>query len=161
MTDAAQPNSRNTQAQPDTRDRNRRKRPLTSTQVTFAAILAIGLMLALNFSARIDADRDLQEIRRKVEQEIDLLRREQSSLIAELDYAASDAFVEAWARSEGKMVREGEVLVIPVPLTVATPVTDAETVAVSDFTDFADEPLDDVDNWKLWWSLLFDVPPPG
>lgn len=161
MTDAAQPNPRNAQAQPNTRDKSRRRRPLTSTQVTFAAILAIGLMLALNFSARIDADRDLQEIRRKVEQEIDLLRHEQSNLIAELEYAASDAFVEAWARSERKMVREGEVLVIPMPLTVATPVQDTATLPVSDAVAINDEPVQNVDNWKLWWSLLFDVPPPG
>ena len=81
----------------------------------FAAILSIGLMLALNFSNRIQADQELRSIHDKVVTEIDLLRREQTALLDELNYVRSDGFVETWAHSEGKMIRDGEVIVIPKP----------------------------------------------
>ena len=36
-------------------------------------------------------------------------------MTAQRDYVLSDAYVEQWARGDGKMVRPGEVLVVPVP----------------------------------------------
>jgi len=134
----------------------RRKRVLSGTQIMFAAILAIGLVLAVNFSSRIDDDQALRDVQQQITQEIDLLRREQSELIAELEFAQSDAFVEAWARSEGKMIREGEVLVVPVPSGIAIDLTpqnaDVTTVQIG-------EP--DPPSWSLWWSLFFDEESPS
>lgn len=133
----------------------RRLRQLSSTQVMFAVILAVGLMLAVNFSSRIVADRDLQQIQNKVLQEIDLLRREQSDLIDRLNFVQSDAYVETWARSEGKMVREGEVLVRPVPSTTLVEPTPVAQTAVP-----VDTTLPEPENWQLWWALFFDSSPP-
>ena len=138
--------------------RVRRTRPLTSTQVIFAAVVAIGLMLTINFSSRIVADRDLQEIRRTVIQEIDLLKREQATLIDQLAYAGSDAYVEDWARSDGKMVREGDILVRPIPSNTFvenTQITQQDVAFVSPETR-APDPV----SWHLWWALFFDTPPP-
>src|SRR3990172_8720616 len=95
--------------------RRRTRNRLSSVQVMFAAILAIGLLLAFTYSSRIAAGQPLEHFSQQVLQEIDQLKQEQAALIAERDYAMSDAYVEAWARDEGKMVRPGEVLVIPVP----------------------------------------------
>lgn len=135
----------------------RRDRQLTSTQVMFAVILAIGLMLAINFSNRISADRDLQAIREKVLQEIELLRREQSDLIAELAFTRSDAYVESWARSQGRMVREGEILfrLFPAELT-AEEVEQAQTPLVAEVQTTLPQP----EPWQLWWGLFFDSEPP-
>ena len=88
-------------------------------------------------------------------QEIDFLERQQTELIDELNYVKSDAFVETWAHDEGKMVREGEVLVLPQPISrdvgiAPTPVP---------FVDFETKPPDP-ENWELWWSLFFDGDPP-
>lgn len=131
-------------------------RPLSSTQVMFAVILAVGLMLAVNFSSRIVADRSLREVQQKVLEEIDTLKQEQGQLLERLDYVKSDAYVEAWAHGEGKMVREGEVLVFPVPSTYATPVP---VIASSDVT--AQTTLPRPENWQVWWALFFDSPPPN
>lgn len=141
----------------DTRQRrNRRSRQLTGTHFIFAAIIAIGLALAINFSNRIIADRELREIEAAVENEIDLLQGEQQDLLQRLDYVRGDAFVEDWARSEGKMIREGEVLVIPVPAAQnATPVP-----LIEDMPDMQTAPPEP-ETWELWWALFFDTPPPG
>jgi len=82
------------------------------------------------------------------------LERQQSSLISELNYVKSDAYVETWARDEGKMILEGEVLVLPQPMNntveaVATPVS---------FAAFETTPPEP-ENWELWWALFFDTAP--
>jgi len=136
--------------------KNRHPRQLTSTQIMFAAILAIGLMLAINFSGRIGADRELQDVLTAVEREIELLEREQFTLERQLEFVRSDAYVERWARSEGRMVRSGETIVKPIPATSFS----APVRRVSDDVPLrTSEPQPQ--NWQLWWSLFFDVQPPG
>lgn len=121
----------------------------------FAAILAIGLMLAINFSTRISNSRLQRETYNNIENEVDALQQEQATLIAELDYVQGDTYVERWARSEGKMVRPGEVLVIPVPLN-NTPIATPTPSVVIQVETSPPKP----DNWTLWWALFFDSPPP-
>lgn len=135
--------------------RPRQLKPLSSTQVMFAVILAVGLMLAVNFSSRIVADRSLRDVQETVLREIDLLKREQEELLERLDYVKSDSYVESWAHSEGKMVREGEVLVFPVPSSFATPMP----VVIASEAD-VQTTLPRPDNWEVWWALFFDTTPP-
>ncbi len=122
----------------------------------FAAILAVGLLLAINFSSRITASQPLQDAYNRAVTEIDQLRREQADLIAERDYVQSDAFVEQWARDEGKMVRPGEVLVIPVPLESGLPQPEASSEqSVPVVTT-----LRKAEPWQVWWALFFDSDAP-
>lgn len=139
----------------NTRRPPRRMRQLSGVQIMFAVILAVALMLAVSFSGRITASRELNRIRDQIVQEIELLKREQADLLARLEYVNSDAFVEAWARSEGKMIREGEVLIIPKPSTtlLQTAPTPQNTVPVQ-------TSLPEPENWQLWWQLFFDTDPP-
>jgi cell division protein FtsB len=133
----------------------KRREQLTSVQVLFAAILAIGLALAISLSSRILAGQPLEEAYDRVLDEIDQLKREQAALIAERDYVRSDAYVEQWARDEGKMIREGEFLVIP----VTSGITD-ETVPTPETAFNVETTLPEPEAWRLWWSLFFDSPPP-
>ncbi len=147
MTDRVTDNQPNEQ-----RNRNRK---LSSVQIMFAVILTVGLMLTLQFSTRIQADRELQRIHDQVVQEIDFLERQQEDLNQELSYVKSNAYVEQWARDEGKMVKEGEVLVLPQSIAntseaVSTP------IPLADFETKPPEP----ENWELWWALFFDSPAP-
>jgi len=137
------------------RDERKRTGQLSGVQVMFAAILAIGLLLAINFSSRIAAGQPLQAAYDQMRNEVAQLRDEQAALIAERDYIRSDAYVEEWARDEGKMVREGEILVIPVPsginieaAPVAQPPVPIQTAPPAPET------------WTFWWSLFFDTQPP-
>ena len=128
---------------------------LTSIQLMLAVALSIGLVLALNFSSRISLDRDLARIHDEFSREIESLLTRQANLIAELDYVKSDAYVEYWARDEGKMVREGEFLILPQTVGPAytAPVAARRLV---EFETTRPEPR----NWELWWALFFDAPPP-
>jgi cell division protein FtsB len=129
----------------------------SSLQIVFAAIIAIALILAINFSGRIASGQPLQQTYDQVLAEIIQLREQQSVLTQERDYVRSDAYVERWARSEGKLIRPGEVLYIPVPAAG----TVSQVQAVLDAADIAVETTPpEPDPWLTWWRLFFDTAPP-
>lgn len=141
----------------DKTDRKRKRTgQLSGVQVMFAAILAIGLALAINLSSLINSARPLQEKHRQLSDEITRLEREQANLIVERDYARSDAYVENWARNEGKMVKPGDVLVVPVPSGLNLEATPIPELGVA-----VETTLPEPEAWMLWWALFFDSPPPA
>ncbi len=137
------------------RSDRRRTGQLSGIQIMFAAILAIGLILGINFTTLIASGQPLQELYQQVTGEINRLKREQAELIVERDYAQSDGYVERWARDEGKMVKPGEILVVPVPSGNNIQATPIPEPAVPIETK-PPEP----DPWMVWWSLFFDTNPP-
>ena len=143
-------------------ERTRRSVPrVNGSQLVFAIILAAGMTMAINFSTRISAGQPLQNAYSQVVIEIELLREDQARLVAERDHARSDAYVRRWARDEGKMVRAGEHLVIPVPtrdMLYVAPVT-ASDASAAGFAEVQTMPRRPP-NWMLWWSLFFDHPAP-
>jgi hypothetical protein len=130
---------------------------VSGVQVMFAAILSIGLILTINFSARIAAGQPLQEAHRRVSGEIEALQAEHARLTAQRDYVLSDTYVEQWARADGKMVREGEVLIVPVPSGVGA---EATPEAQFDLSALQTAPQE-TPPWVLWWQIFFDSPPPN
>ncbi len=138
------------------------KRPLTtrnqisSMQIVFGSILAISLLLAINFSGRIAAGRKIEADRDTLMNDIGTLQARATALNGELDYVSGDAFVEKWARKEGKMVKPGEVLVVPVPGRMPPQAAPTPFVPRPSTDQHAD-----AQNWKLWWQLFFDAPPPS
>ena len=134
----------------------RRQQQITSLQIVFALILSIGLLLVINFSGRIARGQQMEIERKRLQTTIDVLETQEVDLQKELDYAASDASVEYWAHTEGKMVRDGEVLVIPIPAgnVEATPVPPAPVLIATPIPE--PQPA----NWRLWWNLFFDGEPP-
>jgi len=133
--------------------RPRPRRNVSGIQIVFASILAIGLLLTINFSGRIRRGQQVEAIRANLEATIAVLATERSSLLEARDFAASDAAVVQWAHRDGKMVRENEVLVIPVPGGLPpTPNPAATPIPLATATPL---PVRD-----LWWSLFFDGDPP-
>jgi cell division protein FtsB len=135
----------------------RRTGQFSGVQVMFAAILSIGLFLAIDFSGRITASQPLHEAYERVQQEIAVLEREQTALFEERDYVRSDAYVSIWARTEGRMILPGEVLVISVP---AVEGVAAEAIDVEPITETVQTSAPPPPPWTIWWSLFFDSPPP-
>jgi cell division protein FtsB len=137
------------------RPKQRRTGQLSGIQIMFAVILAVGLLLAINFSSRIAAGQDLFEAYDRVRQEIEVLKAEQSRLQQERDFVLNDAYVEEWARDRGKMILPGEKLIVPVPsgsIAEPTPII----MPLIEVQTGSPEPQP----WELWWSLFFDSPPP-
>ncbi len=129
---------------------------LSGVQVMFAVILAVGLLLAINFSSRIADGQELLNAYDNVSTEIQELKLEYATLSVQSTYVQSDQYVEQWARERGKMIRSGQRLLIPVPMGIpATPTP--QPVPIEDtFQDGLAHP----EPWELWWSLFFDTAPP-
>lgn len=146
--------------QVEQRDERKKKSQISGLQVMFATMLAMSLILAINFTSRIAANQPLQQALDRVQAEIEQLRTEQSDLIDQRDYVQSDAYVESWARSDGRMVRPGEVLIVPMPVGSVAASSDETTANnVSPFAPIETTPPQAAP-WHLWWALFFDTPPP-
>lgn len=128
---------------------------ISSLQLMFAVVLAVGLLLTINFSTRIAAGRPLLDAYEAVKVEIAALEIEQRALLEERDYSLSDYYVENWARDRGKMIKPGDKLFVPVPTSGSEAVA-AEVITIGEFDPGTDQP----ENWELWWGLFFDSPPP-
>ena len=137
------------------RQGRKRTSQLSGLQIMFAAILAIGLILGLNFTRLFSAGQPLQQTYNQLSTEIAQLENDQSGLIQERDYVQSDSYVADWARDEGKMLQPGEYLVIPVGSENGAEAT-AEPIPQAPVQTTPPEPP----SWQLWWSLFFDSAPP-
>ncbi|MCL4368304.1 MAG: hypothetical protein M1337_03945 [Actinobacteria bacterium] len=77
--------------------------------------------------------------------EVASLEADQSRLRTQVAGATSEPQVEAWARTQARMIRDGERLVIPLPaageLNAAPPAPTPEAPLPS--------------RWDIWWALLF------
>lgn len=120
------------------------RRPST-LQVVLLVVLAIGLPLAVDFRRRIEQGQSVADSRSDLAEIIAELEVHQEELKAERAFVASDTFVEAWAHNQGKMVREGEQLIIPIP--------QGEPIAPRPAQSGPAQP---VPNWQVWWSIFFD-----
>jgi hypothetical protein len=154
-TNIAKTNQTEQPAADQPRPSKRSNAPISSVQVMFAMILGIGLLLAINFSSRITDSQPVQEEYNRIVADIARLEAEQESLIDLRDYVQSDLYVEQWARDHGKMIRDGEVLVIPVPSGALI-----EPTPAPEFNPEFQIAQPDDQSWQLWWQLFFDGEPP-
>jgi cell division protein FtsB len=147
--------SQNDQAPaPDPTSQSRWKRPLrlTNVQVILLALVVIGGRLVIDFSQRIVEGQQKVEEQERLEGEIDSLLQEQEDLEADKVYYSSPAFVEEWAHNEGKMVREGETLVVPLyRQSEAAPAVTPQPVV--------DPAVEEIPSWQVWWALFFEREP--
>lgn len=136
----------------------RRGRQVSGAQIMFAGVLAIGMILGISLSSRVASSQPLREGLGEIRTEITRLELEYSDLLDDRDFALSDAYVEQWARGDGKMVRDGETLVIPVPVQGQQTQQQQVDESVILFQPETTEPEPEI--WELWWALFFDSPPP-
>ncbi len=123
--------------------------PLTALQVLVIVGLIAGLLVMLDFNRRQSEARRLEADRDRAGTEVAQLDREHAALLTQVAYATTDAAVIDWAHSNGKLVQEGEVLVVPV---LPTPGPTAAPPAPT--------PRPAPPTWTEWWELFFDTLPP-
>jgi len=114
------------------------------------ALIVIGLvvltLLVMDFNNRMAGQRRLSDKREDVVIEATDLRQTQVFLETQIAYASSDAAAQEWAYEEGRMVREGENLVIPLEYPGFTPeVTVIPTTTPEPETNF-----------QIWLSLFLE-----
>ncbi len=152
----SEPNTPTRDSHPKPPRRRTRTQQISSMQIVLAAILSIGLLLAINFGGRIARGQQMEAERKRLQATIDVLETESINLLKARDYAAHDASVIHWAQTEGKMVRDGEMLVIPIPAGI----TETAPAPIEPALVTTPEPEPGAPNWHLWWNLFFDGDPP-
>ena len=126
-------------------NRDNSRPPLTWQQVAVIVGVVGAAAMVVDFSQRLAASQRLVESANVAASEVAQLEREQAALATQVAYATTDAAVIAWAHEQGKMVRGGEILVVPVvPTVVITPVAPAVALATPP------------PNWSLWYAAFFE-----
>ncbi|GAB4536023.1 MAG: hypothetical protein Fur0018_26550 [Anaerolineales bacterium] len=114
----------------------------------FAGVVAL-LFLLSDFNARMAELNRVRQIHRQVSTQLESLEGTQAALQTQVAYATSDAAVIEHAYQDDRMVRPGDVLIVPM---VPAAVTPAPTSAVV-VTPRAREP------WEYWFALFFGQSP--
>jgi len=130
--------------------------PLTNVQIILIVLVIVGGRLVYDFSQRIVEGQEKVEEELALQAALQALQLEQQQLEAAKQYYGGDAYVEAWAHNEGKMVREGEILIIPLYDQSLAP----QDTFTAPNTSVRVEDTDSLKRWRVWWSLFFDSPPP-
>ncbi len=110
--------------------------------------LAVITLMIMDFNSRMAEWRRLTLQKDQVAAQATSLARTQANLETLIAFATSPAGVEKWGYEQGRWVRPGDVLVVPLPESESTPVpTPVPTLAP-----------EVVNNWQLWLSLFVDQP---
>jgi hypothetical protein len=113
-------------------------------------VIALGLValitLIRDFNSRMAELRRLTGEKSVVSVQVTNLVATQIALQTQVAYAQLDEAVQEWAYEEGRMVRPGENLVIPLPEEGETTTSVQEQSPV----------IAPIRNWELWLSLFFD-----
>jgi hypothetical protein len=116
-------------------------------QILLIVSLVVGLVVIVDFNRRLANAQRLVNDATQLANEVATLQAQREILITARAYANSDQAVEDWARSQGKLVLPGEVIVVPLPPGGVTPTPQPAPTP---------EPVEAA-NYNLWWSLFFDT----
>jgi len=114
------------------------------------ALIVIGLivlvLLVMDFNNRMADLRRLSDKKEEVAAEATGLALTQMHLQTQIALATSDRAVLEWAYEEGNLVREGDVLVVPLEAPGAAPAPTAAPTATATPES----------NWEIWLALFLE-----
>jgi len=113
--------------------------------VWVAVLIVVGILIIGDLNQRMRDARRLDRDTLALETEITSLETENAMLYTQVAEVTSEVLVSQWAHEEGGLVREGEVLVVPMAPPDTTPV----------ITPTATPVINQPSNWEVWWALLF------
>jgi cell division protein FtsB len=90
------------------------KPPLGRVWIAFLAV--IGILILGDLNRRMNDARRLERDAGMLATEVAALEQEQLRLQTQIVQADNDVVVERWARMQAKLARDGEVLIVPVPV---------------------------------------------
>jgi cell division protein FtsB len=96
-----------------------------ATIVAGVTILAIAGAITWGFSQQLVFARQLQREEERLEREVRGERDQHDDLTAQLEYVRSDEYVEYWARTEARMAKVGEIVVVMIADSDEAPAADA------------------------------------
>ncbi len=108
-------------------------------------ILIAGLLIIGDLNRRMTDARRLERDAVILEGQVAARSTERADLMTRVAAATSEQSIAEWAHADAKLVREGEVLVVPVAPPGATPGAGDED------SSYPDIPT----RLQVWWALLF------
>jgi cell division protein FtsB len=112
-----------------------------------AVIAVVVVVLALGFNSRLTTIRQMRQDEARLKQTVTAEETRQAGLKSHLDYIRSDSYAEHWARVDARMIKVGEIAVIPVAPS-ATPLGSSLPAPIRAPATILDE----------WWELFFGEP---
>lgn len=125
-------------------DRKTRSLPFAN-QLLLTVMAAVLLYLVLSFIKQVGVSYQRRQELARIEERLAAALTDKIDLETSLDYARSDAAVEAWARENG-MSRPNEVLMAP----VGSSTEPVPTVQKDSGLDVEPDPAR-----EAWWNLFF------
>jgi cell division protein FtsB len=89
------------------------------------AILVVAGFIAWGFSQQLTLARQMKQEEAQLEQEVKGEQDHYDTLNARLEYVQSDDYVEYWARTEARMAKMGEIVVVMITDADEEPSVDA------------------------------------
>jgi hypothetical protein len=108
-------------------------------------VLIAGLLIIGDLNRRMADARRLEQDAVILEGQVAAKSTEQADLMTKVAGATGEASIAEWAHADAKLVREGEVLVVPMapPDTTQAPETNDN--------EYPEQPT----KLQVWWALLF------
>ena len=120
-----------------------------SKRILFGLVAGILILLLADFNSRMAELNRLSEEKSRVAVQATANAATKTVLQEKLAFATSEAAVEKWAYEQGRMVRPGDNLIVPLAVgPQPTPVVEAEAPAV----------VQSQTPWEIWMALFFDRP---
>ncbi len=106
--------------------------------------LIVGILIMGDLTRRMTDARRMEREARTLATQVSELEALNEELEENIAGAGDDASIEAWARSQAKMIREGEWLVVPLPV--------EEPLLVA--AQPPEPPVEPPTTWEVWLALL-------
>ncbi len=106
--------------------------------------LIVGILIMGDLTRRMTDARRMEREARTLATQVSELEALNEELEVNVAGAGDDASIEAWARSQAKMIQEGERLVVPLP------VEEPSFVAAKP----PEAPVEPPTTWEVWLALL-------
>ena len=97
-----------------------------ATIVAGVAILVVAGVITWGFSQQLMLARQMQQEETQLEQEVKGEQDHYDDLTTHLEYVQSDEYVEYWARTEARMAKIGEIVVVMITDTDEEPSADVQ-----------------------------------
>lgn len=118
--------------------------PIRHERLFIVVGIIIFLLVFGELWRRISQASDLRALEHRIGAQVTQLAAESDRMNTLIANAQSDEEVARWARSEGKMVQPGEVLVQPLAPTVHPPLKESPSTTTAGT----------LPNWRVWWEWL-------
>ena len=115
-------------------------------KVIVLVLVVIAVFLILDYHSRSTLLFKVESQHQIIQEEVNQLEQTQQSLLAEIDYATSYAYVQEYAREEKREVQEGDIAIVPISPYEVTPIPTQVLLPTPQA----------VKSWEVWYAIFFE-----